>query len=241
MKPWLDDRITANGRSVCDNFFDWFEDSRVRDCADLPLVVYHGTRHDFEAFRVAGTFGAHFSSTPAAANDFTECDGGNVIPAFLSLQNPVRIKDLGAWDAYEMLDELVAAGALTVDEAMPLRLATDEGEFEDDLLIAALQKRGHDGLVYLNRGEGIAAETGGGFEMGWSDARFLKSFPSAKDAYVVFQPEQVKSAIGNSGLYLKNSPSLTDAHGGVDLRLMRDAQRAMAIIPGSALHVELVG
>lgn len=80
-------------------FKAWFKGSRVVDADGKPLVVYHGTQKtDFSKFNVP----AHFGDAEAANQRsfwWMFFDGSpshpNVIPAYLSIQNPKRVKDAG--------------------------------------------------------------------------------------------------------------------------------------------------
>lgn len=58
--------------------------------------------------------------------------------------------------------------------------------------IAAARKRGHDGLI----------------------AHGMDNFDAGlTTTYIVFEPRQIKSAIGNSGLFDPHSPDVNDSHG----------------------------
>ena len=107
-------------------FKAWFGDSKVVDSDGKPLVVYHGTNGDitaFDASKVKGRFpnseGFYFTSMPLhasvyadsinnAAEDFNPnsrfikpaAEGGNVMPAYVSLQNP-KILTVSAWGTLE--------------------------------------------------------------------------------------------------------------------------------------------
>lgn len=90
-------------------FKAWFGDSRVVDAEGKPMVVYHGTGADFDAFdRTKGRRGnlgdgiyftpdANVASTFAGRTTFDKT-GGNVMPVYVSLKNPaiVRGADIGA-------------------------------------------------------------------------------------------------------------------------------------------------
>jgi hypothetical protein len=105
-QPWLDDSLAANGRRVRDNFADWFGQSRILDAQGDPLVVYHGTHTNIEAFdpsEAQTTLSAQASSVPGfyfatqiqTANGHartSEKGGGNVIAVHLSIQNPLRVE-----------------------------------------------------------------------------------------------------------------------------------------------------
>jgi hypothetical protein len=78
-------------------FKKWFGDSKVVDKDGKPLVVYHGTTADiteFDPARTQQTSGIFFASNPEYANAFAQgrSGNGNVMPVFLSLQNPAYIE-----------------------------------------------------------------------------------------------------------------------------------------------------
>ena len=88
-------------------FRKWFGDSKVVDADGKPLVVYHGTAADFEAFdpeSIGSNFGDDkigffFTNNPGPdmASGYATMegarDGGNVVPAYLSLQKPYTLRD----------------------------------------------------------------------------------------------------------------------------------------------------
>jgi hypothetical protein len=41
-----------------------------------------------------------------------------------------------------------------------------------------------------------------------SDAEFRKAVPQAQDSYIVFRPEQIKSAVGNCGDFSCENPDI---------------------------------
>lgn len=152
-------------------FKRWFGDSKVVDAKGEPLVVYHGTRSDFDAFEI-GKEGSHFGTGSQAKMR----NGKRVIEAYLSIKNPKRVKDLpGGWQK----------------------------------AVKAAKSQGHDGIVYLNRFEGVPYER---FEElrargisdakmdAMSDAQFRKLVPEASDSWVAFEPTQIKS-VENRGTF----------------------------------------
>src|SRR3546814_5356719 len=110
--------------------------------------------------------------------------GKNIMPVYLSIQNPRRSKDTGGKWASK---------------------------------IKAAKAAGHDGIVYLNRYEGIPADAfqraveqiardrGGNPDFvrldTLSDEQFRRYVPEARDSYIAFRPEQIKSAAGNRGTF----------------------------------------
>ena len=89
-------------------FKRWFRDSKVVDESGEPLVVYHGTDAEFEAFDTGldqdGTF---FTTNREAAEDY----GDRVVGAYLSIQNPLEITEI-EWgeDTALSREEAVARG-----------------------------------------------------------------------------------------------------------------------------------
>ena len=71
-------------------FQNWFDASQVSDGAGTPVVMYHATTSDFTEFdtnqKALMGEGSWFSKAPS--NKFAEGEGGNVMPVYLSLQNP---------------------------------------------------------------------------------------------------------------------------------------------------------
>jgi hypothetical protein len=87
------------------NFKAWFGDSKVVDAQGNPLVVYHGTAKEFDAFmfdpndkthggRFNGMKGSFFTSLQWEADHYAEQSrifkGGSerVMPVFLKIENP---------------------------------------------------------------------------------------------------------------------------------------------------------
>ena len=84
-------------------FKSWFGNSKVVDAEGKPLVVYHGTIADVDKFIPSERFGEMYFASESkdyanamAANIQTKGEGGNVMPLYVSLQNPriIKHKDL---------------------------------------------------------------------------------------------------------------------------------------------------
>lgn len=121
----------AEDQTQTPEFKRWFGDSKVVDAEGRPLVVYHGTRGDFDTFDAGrqgqSDFGAsgrgfYFSQDPGSANLYANLSPGegapNIMPVYVALQNP-----------YEM-------GAL---------LPQDEAQ--STLLTERLKAEGYDGII----------------------------------------------------------------------------------------------
>lgn len=187
MKPWLDTNLAPNGVAVMDNFARWFGGSKAVDAQGLPLVVFHGTASSFSAFdpkKVGSNYrnddvGFFFTSNPneakyAAEDAAGDGGGNNIMPVYLSLQNPVQ-HSTKRW-ASEFFD---VKGAWLLDKAI-----------ED----------GNDGVII--NGDGGAL-------------------------YIALSPSSIKSAIGNTGLYLKDSGDLCDHQAALQLQLAHAASRSI--------------
>lgn len=77
------------------SFWRWFGDSKVVDEQGRPLVVFHGTDADIEAFDAERSkdAGVWFTPVAGAAEMYSGSrEGANIIPAYVSLQNPYEAK-----------------------------------------------------------------------------------------------------------------------------------------------------
>lgn len=236
------DQFDQSGKLVTDTpaFSNWFGESKVVDAEGKPLVVYHGTAADFSAFKHSRSdVGMHFG-TVAQADDRlayqrdlgvkTE-EGMNLMPVYLAIRNPLRLPDLGAWNADTM--DYALRDLFPNDKARINSLKTPKQIRE------YLKGKGYDGIVYKNTGEvggsqpyrdaiNTAKEAKAKvFPKGkssfsvedqkvpeyqaWTDA--MKAYAdyreaNGEDSYIAFEPTQIKSAIGNNGQFNPNDPNI---------------------------------
>ncbi len=175
-------------------FTAWFRNSKVVDGNGDPMVVHHGTMSpdDFDVFDTGsvGDLGSHFGSREQAAHftgetNTTRHEYGRVLPCYLSIQNPLTLPDLNRWDRKTMIPELAKLG-IEVGEHPAYKIHSADmadnmmrhARAGRDQIVAAIEAHGYDGVVYENTWEG----TGG-------------------ESWIVFHPNQIKSAIGNSGAF----------------------------------------
>lgn len=169
-------------------FKRWFGKSEVVDENGEPLVVYHGTRKEFRAFdnsllgaasgHPASQLGFFFTEGTSVANQFATGEAGRVIPAYISMDNPLEIS---ADDFQEML----------FGDNEDWRDAWDDPsviESFSELKQEALTN-GHDGIHILQ------AESA------------MESFENEWPQWIVFQPTQIKS-IFNRGTFDENNPDI---------------------------------
>jgi len=92
------DQVDVNSEA----FKKWFGDSKVVDAQGKPLVVYHGTGADaggdfaFDPRRISSNgsaegYGFYFTTDRATAEGYTGRDGGSLVQAFVSMQNPMPV------------------------------------------------------------------------------------------------------------------------------------------------------
>jgi hypothetical protein len=167
-------------------FKQWFGDSKVVDAQGEPLVVYHATTKDFEAFDTSkvGLMGEGSWFSPEPWNQFIEDEiGGQIMPVYLALNNP-KIIDI----------------------------AKDENYFKKKALI----ERGYDGVLLKRNGEIMAAvafrptqiksATGniGTFDINNPDIRFSRAQDLTPEQ--VLKPETIAAAEAAIAKYKKAEP-----------------------------------
>lgn len=185
-------------------FREWFGASKVVDANGNPLIVYHTTPVHFTTFDTT-SFKTHFGTKEQAEDrakelalmGITKEKGYNVklIPVFLSIKNPFRVRDLGDnWKS-------PSAFSREIENNLGLPANSTHDEFDaiyniiksDTVtIVQMLKNRGYDGVVYRNEFEGVGNPLGiGGIA------------PTGKhsgDSYIPFEPTQVKPIEGTATL-----------------------------------------
>lgn len=200
--PWRNESIAPNGRLVCDNFRRWFGASQVIDERGEPLVVYHATDADFDAFEYSEDIGFHFGTVETANTRLVQAEmveNACIVPVYLSLQRLLELPDLYTWSPRNVVGALIRADVITPEQG-------DEAEFIDIVQVRDwLAAKNYDGITYNNHTEG------GG------------------RSFIALQASAIKSALGNAGVYRRHSISMTDEDPRPDLILARRARElAMA-------------
>jgi len=194
-------------------FKAWFGDSKGVDAEGKPLVVYHGTNKSDggDAFTIFDTYasnyglmgqGGYFTADPSIASSYTtkgRGDAPTVYPVYLSIKNPIDMDgpaDVEAWqrqfpDAESFHEEgntneswYRAAEESIRDQEVPMY----EGA---EIMQDGLRAMGFDGITHMGGGR-------------------LDKASVRHRVYVAFDPEQIKSATGNSGKFDPKRPNLTD-------------------------------
>lgn len=169
-------------------FRAWFGKSKVVDAKGEPLVVYHGTHRDFAAFD------AKAPSTHIPLPGFYFTPDPSIASTFS--ESGAKMAENRAGRAFEPLGANVMPAYLAVQN--PLDFDASEGVMKGFVsekiikeIILEAQRKGHDGVVIR----------------GWRDG-------SGPVQYVAFRPEQIKSAIGNTGAFDPENPDIRMARGG---------------------------
>ena len=169
-------------------FKAWFGGSKVVDVEGKPLVVYHGTLSSFDEFGnpYANKGWEMFSTSSEFSNRFTEGEGGNILPVYLSVQKPLDLSSLprqGGDARVKVLRFLERSGIDTAE-------LKDTLPYERDLF-QIINRGGH----HTNLSSAIQAAGFDGIKMPDAHGDLHAT------TYIVFRSEQIKSAIGNTGAF----------------------------------------
>ena len=173
-------------------FKAWFGDSKVVDSDGKPLVVYHGTAADFDAFDLAKR-GSGIGDAGGMEGLFFTRDARN---ASHYAGEAIYSRGNGA-SAY-------AAGERGQVLAVYLRaenpLTVERGASREPGVVRAAREAGHDAVI------------------------------DPRGDYVVFRPEQIKSAIGNRGTFDPADPSILNQGARGALSFGRDITASPSVI-----------
>lgn len=189
-------------------FWKWFGDSKVVNKDGSPMVVYHGSNsifHDVDVDKAG--FGFHIGSKAQAESVATKFRSQQhyIIPMYARIVNPLEMRDLQLWG----VDDI---------RAHVHKRVNSRGETYAELR-ADIQAAGYDGIVYLNRWEGLSDDDENSvlddeeywrefeFDYGASDKEFKEVYPSAKKSWIIFSPTQVK-LIDNDGSWDADDPDI---------------------------------
>jgi hypothetical protein len=171
-------------------FKAWFGDSKVVDENGKPLVVYHGTGagDDFNEFKIGKDgLGIHLGTAQAANEAFdstgTESQHRRIYPSFVRVENPIELPDLTFWEPKDIVNEVHKK-----DPSIQFKESSHLGSkfYRIEDVVDALKNAGYDGVKYRNAHE-----------------------DKGSVSWIVFDPRQVKSAIGNSGRFDRESADIS--------------------------------
>lgn len=198
-------------RTNTEAFKNWFRDSKVVDESGKPLVMYHGTSasQNGEAFSAFDTYasnyglmgmGGYFTDDPAVASNYTRKGKGaspTVYAVYLSIKNPLDMEakaDPSAWaKQFEDIEQYHEGGNTNESWYRAAEESLSDGYIPAwegaEIMQAGLRSMGYDGITHV--GGGRVASDG-----------------VRHRVYIAFDPEQIKSAIGNRGTFDPARPEL---------------------------------
>jgi hypothetical protein len=170
------------------SFWRYFGKSRAVDAAGRPLQAYHGTQDSFDAF-----------DPTTQGRNVSQGDVGFFFTNYAQEANAYAFWDSARDDRQP--------------NVMPVYLKLENPKLID------LADVGYDspGAWYDAEGGAAAREA---LEQGYdglivSDSDDITNMPDGTKLtmYVVYEPNQIKSAIGNRGVFDPSDPSITDGRG----------------------------
>lgn len=195
-------------------FKEWFGDSQVVDEDGTPRVVYHGTQvwslpdgrslGDFKVFdRMASvtqvrrapsidTIGSWFSTSPSDEGG-AGMYGNTIYPVYLSIKKPWVTTFNELREAVLDLAPKPKKGVKYAHNGQPVKRSYGQEEVEQ--LRDELKSSGYDGIKVVHDPESSSRE----FEK--------------QDAWIAFDPQQIKSAVGNDGTFSTIDGDITRSTG----------------------------
>lgn len=168
-----------------------------------PMRLYHGTTaseggkgtESIRRFKPSkeGALGSgvYLTPDPKFAGSYAEQVGSSMLPVYAQLKNPLILRGSGVPDKYKdpMIEALELLGMDSAKAARMVERAYEGKGYIGKEVQTRAQAQGYDGLIEYDR-DGKLAEV------------------------VSYNPNAVKSAIGNRGTYDTRSPELNKAKGG---------------------------
>lgn len=206
-------------KTTSKSFKNWFGDSKVVDESNKPIVVYHGTASDFSEFSKglqgmttdseSARKGFFFTSDREVARGYAEY-AATYAPVKRLLDSVPKLEKAGKFDEAdqaiiqaEQLEKQLSNERLAGQNIMPVYLSIKNPfvydakgapytDIEKGLtaIIDKAKKAGHDGVIFKNLDDDPGRAN------------------MVADHYVVFEPTQIKSAIGNVGTFDPKDPSI---------------------------------
>ncbi len=173
-------------------FERWFGDSKIVNPDGTPMMVYHGSPvGDLSVFDTAGeksqsaekgigTKGAYFTKKPSYAYGYAGMDG-SIYPVYLSIKKPLVVtgESIATTGLKGLLNRLIYGRDKVQVESQLDRFRAGATQYLSSEDIDALKAAGYDGIINDQNSE-----------------------------IIVFDPNQIKSAIGNNGDFDPSNPDI---------------------------------
>ena len=183
MNDKFDEIHTKQMQTTSKEFKNWFGESKVVDVNGKPLRVYHGTNNDFTKFKQSsrGVLGSgiYFADSPERASSYAQRESTGGNLVPVFLQIEKPLIVEGG-EGYDVL-----LNAIYGRTSVAKKRAASQGSISYIVTSAdtrRLRDMGHDGVIWKHK---------------------------SGDEYLVFEPTQIKSAIGNKGTFDPSNPDIT--------------------------------
>lgn len=180
-----DIRLKVTAPTETPAFTRWFDDSKVVGADGKPLVVYHGTKADFSEFDpakigasdegLAGkgfyfTYNPEEASSYAMRDNFGSGDAPNVLPAYVSIRNPLVITH-GVLPDGRKVQDLHGGIGINANGGAAVRKLAEDGDHDGVMWVSLDGAVRH---VMAFRAEQIKSAIGnnGNFDSANPDIRF---------------------------------------------------------------------
>jgi len=200
-----------------DAFKKWFGDSKVVDAEGKPLAVYHGTNksQQGDAFTLFDTYGSnyglmgrgsYFTDNADLASSYTKKGRGDtptVYPVYLSIKNPINMDARGDEAAWQK-----AFPDVDFNEYRPEGVKNEDYFRAVEEHLTDQQIPGYEGAETIQDGlrsmgyDGITHRGGARFKTAAGESN------TRHQVFIAFDPEQIKSAIGNNGQFDPANPDI---------------------------------
>ena len=180
------------------SFITWFANSVVTDENEMPLMVYHGTKHrsEFTRFRFDLFPGMYFGANKSYAEWFKNLasDGkGTLFQVYLKVTNPIDFTEFGVdlikYDDFVNYIELKYGYKLSENKALKAASDLSGG------LIGWQYIR--NGIDWLNQIKNDGVFDGFMYYENNPNDLLPDGSENITKAWLVFRPEQIKAAYGN--------------------------------------------
>lgn len=195
-------------------FKKWFGDSKVVDSDGKPLVVYHGTNANFNTFSVSDV-GIHVGTEDQANSRAEQKEGDDfkLMPLYVKAENPLRLKDARSWkDPEWYLYESGISSYLPASLQQKISDFAQENRTAKDLSTPEGQKKAHKKAMAINSEVARFLKDELGYDSivyaNTHDGTTQDNKMKADDSWIVFDPEQIKSATNNNGTFDGSNPDI---------------------------------
>lgn len=204
----------AYNEQALQNFWNWFNGSKVIDDSGRPMVMYHGTSADFAKFSYeyadkgssAYGMGFYFTNMPHTASGYAGGDNPNVMATYLNIKKPMP-SDYSKLLNRAQIKKIILSSPI-FDEALSnygdvsyvgksavLNEAIDAFDNCCDTLLTQLNYIANDFYSGENKAFLNAIRTISGFD------GVKHIFENGETFFIAWNNGQIKSSTGNRGQY----------------------------------------